>query len=152
VCSISLRHILRLVELHLVIDYSLDVGCQVTEDGLELLYARSRIINASKAADIGSQIDAVYPFQDNGDGLLKETINAKKLGFRSKLIIHPKQIEIVNSIFTVSNGELEEAKIIVSAFEEAIKQGKGVITVGKKMVDYPVYKRAIDLLLNTFNL
>lgn len=128
------------------IDYSLDVDCELSDDGIELLYARSQIVNASKAAGVGSPIDAVYPDLSNEQGLAGEALRAKKLGFKAKLAIHPKQLNPIHDIFTPSQKEIDDAQEIVNAFEGAEQQGVASIAVGNKLVDYPVYKKAKGLL------
>lgn len=128
------------------IDYSLDVDCELTADGVELLYARSQIVNASKAAGIGGPIDAVYPDLANESGLADEAQRARKLGFKAKLAIHPKQLNSIHDIFTPSQKEIDDAHEIVNAFEAAEQQGIASIAVGNKLVDYPVYKKAKGLL------
>ncbi len=128
------------------IDFSLDIDCELTPGGLELLHARSSIVIASKAAGIGAPIDAVYPHLDNSEGLENEAKHARQLGFRGKLIIHPKQIEPVHHVFTPSSDEIEKAKKIVEKFEEAENEGVASISVDNELVDYPVYKKAKALL------
>lgn len=128
------------------IDFSLDVGCELTEGGEELLYARSKIVIASKAAKKGGPIDAVYPNLDHQAGLLQETRSAKQLGFKGKLIIHPKQIEAVHEVFTLTEEQLREAKEIIVAFEQAERQGFASISLHHKLIDYPVYKNAKQIL------
>lgn len=131
------------------IDYSLDIDCQLTPGGLELLFARSQIVNASRAAEIGAPIDAVYPDLNNEDGLLQETKLARQLGFKGKLLIHPKQVDPVHQIFSPAQQELKECEEIVEAFEEAEQQGVASIAYNNKLVDYPVYKRAKELLASS---
>lgn len=128
------------------IDYSLDIGCNLTPNGNELLYARSRIVVASRAADRGGPIDAVYPDLNNADGLEDETMRAKQLGFKGKLTIHPKQLDIVHKLFTPGKKEFEEARQIVDQFEKAEQQGLASISVNGKLVDYPVYKKAKEIV------
>ncbi len=128
------------------IDYSLDVDCELTDDGTELLYARSQVVNASRAAGIGSPIDAVYPDLANEQGLRNESQRARKLGFKAKLAIHPKQLMPIHEIFSPNQKELNAAIEIVNAFEAAELQGTASIAVGNKLVDYPVYKKAKALL------
>jgi citrate lyase subunit beta / citryl-CoA lyase len=124
------------------IDYSLDVNCGLTTHGTELLYARSQIVNASKAAGINSPVDAVYPDLQNELGLKNEAERAKDLGYTSKLAIHPKQIPVIHDTYTPSEQEIESALEIVKAFEEAEQRNVASISVGGKLVDYPVYKKA----------
>ncbi|NEU31391.1 CoA ester lyase [bacterium LRH843] len=128
------------------IDFSLDINCELTAGGLELLYARSQLVIASRAAHIGAPIDSVYPDLNNLTGLTNETKLAKQIGFGAKLIIHPKQIEPVHTVFSPSHQEIEEAENIVTEFEKAEKQGAASISVGNKLVDYPIYKKAKELL------
>lgn len=128
------------------IDFSLDINCELTAGGLELLYSRSQVVIASRAANIARPIDAVYPDLNNPDGLTFEATFAKQIGFKSKLIIHPKQIDIVHKVFSPSDKEIEEAKQIVYQFEMAEQQGIASISVGNMLVDYPVYKKAKKIL------
>lgn len=128
------------------IDYSLDVGCELTDGGEELYYARSQIVNASRAAGIGSPVDAVYPDLGNEEGLNREAVRARISGYKAKLAIHPKQLNIIHNVFTPGVKELEEASEIVTAFEAAVQNGSASISVRNKLVDYPVYKKAKSLL------
>jgi citrate lyase subunit beta / citryl-CoA lyase len=128
------------------IDFSLDIGCDLTPNGLELLFARSQIVIVSKAAGIDSPIDAVYPDLNNDSGLGMEAKFAKQLGFKAKLIIHPKQIQTVHKSFAPTETEVVIAKDIVQAFEAAEKSGVASIKVNNQLVDYPVYKKAKSIV------
>ncbi|WP_174614477.1 HpcH/HpaI aldolase/citrate lyase family protein [Virgibacillus ihumii] len=128
------------------IDYSLDIGCQLSSSGDELLYARSRIVVGSRAADREGPIDAVFPSLNNPGGLEYEATQAKKLGFKGKLTIHPKQVDIVNNLFMPGDEELREAREIVEQFEKAEQEGLASISVNGNLVDYPVYKKAKEVL------
>ena len=128
------------------IDYSLDIDCELTDGGEELYFARSQIVNASRAAGIGSPVDAVYPDLSNEEGLYREAVRARISGFKSKLSIHPKQLNAIHQVFTPDEKVLEEAREIVEAFEEAEQKGSASISVRNKLVDYPVYKKAKGLL------
>lgn len=128
------------------IDFALDIDCDLTPNGLELLYARSRVVIASRAASINSPIDAVYPDLNNEKGLEYEAVFSKQIGFKAKLLIHPKQIETVHSVFSPSEKEINKALEIVRAFEEAERNGIASIKVNNTLVDYPVYKKAKGIL------
>lgn len=130
------------------IDFSLDIGCELTPEGLELLFARSQLVIASKAAGIGSPIDAVYPDLRDEEGLKKQTIFARQLGFKAKLVIHPKQLDIVHQVLSPSEEEIVLAREIVEAFEKAEKSGVASIKIAGQLVDYPVYKKAKKILRN----
>lgn len=131
------------------IDFSLDIDCELTTNGLELLFARSQLIIASRAAGIGAPIDTVYPKLDNEAGLEMEAKLAKQLGFKGKLIIHPKQIEAVHQTFSASQKEIDQALAVVEAFENAEQNGIASIMVNSQFVDYPVYKKAKNIVIDS---
>lgn len=128
------------------IDYCLDLGISVTDQGLELIYPRSALVLASRAADILPPIDTVYLDIANKDGLEKDIQRAKNLGLFSKLCIHPSQLDYVNELFGTSVEEVEWAEKVVDAFEEALANGHSVIQLEKEMIDLPVYKKACQIL------
>ena len=60
----------------------------------------------------------------------------------SKGCIHPRQIRVIHEAFAPSEAELEKARKIVAAFEDAPSKGLGAVSLGSKMIDPPVVKRA----------
>ena len=126
-------------------DYTADIGTQRTEEGKESIFARSMIVNAAKAAGIQA-IDTVYSDVSNMKGLRESVLEAKALGFEGKGCIHPRQINTVHEAFAPTDEEIEKAKKIVEAFNEAEKKGLGVVSLGSKMIDPPVVKRAMRVL------
>jgi len=132
-------------------DYTADIGVERTNQGRESLFARSQVVNAARSAGIQA-IDTV--FSDVGDdvGLRLSVQEAKELGFDGKGCIHPRQIKPIHEEFAPSKTEIEKAKKIVLAFDIAEKKGLGVVSLGSKMIDPPVVKRAlqtIDLAIAT---
>ncbi len=122
-------------------DYTADLGTQRTNEGKESIFARSMLINAAKAACIQA-IDTVFSDINDMEGLRQSVIEAKALGFEGKGCIHPRQIQVVHEAFAPTTSEIDKAKKIVLAFEEAEKKGIGVVALGSKMIDAPVVKRA----------
>jgi citrate lyase subunit beta/citryl-CoA lyase len=122
-------------------DYTADLGTQRTNEGRESFFARSMVINAAKAAGIQA-IDTVFSDVADMDGLRQSVLEAKALGFEGKGCIHPRQVQVVHEAFAPKQEEIEKAKKIVLAFEEAEKKGLGVVSLGTKMIDAPVVKRA----------
>lgn len=122
-------------------DYTADIGVERTNEGNESIYARSTVVNAAKAAGVQT-IDSVFSDVDDMEGLRASVMEAKSLGFEGKGCIHPRQIPIVHDAFAPTEKEIEKAKKIVLAFEEAEKKGIGVVALGSKMIDAPVVKRA----------
>ena len=132
-------------------DYTADIGVERTNQGRESLFARSQVVNAARSVGIQA-IDTV--FSDVGDdvGLRLSVQEAKELGFDGKGCIHPRQIKPIHEEFAPSKTEIEKAKKIVLAFDIAEKKGLGVVSLGSKMIDPPVVKRAlqtIDLAIAT---
>lgn len=123
-------------------DYTADIGARRTNEGRESFWARSQVVNAARAAGV-QPIDTVFSDVSDMDGLLSSVLEAKALGFDGKGCIHPRQIEVIHRGFTPSDGEVEKAKRIVVAFERAEAQGLGVVSLGSKMIDPPVVKRAL---------
>ena len=126
-------------------DYTADIGTQRTNEGRESIFARQMLVNAAKAAGIQA-IDTVFSDVADMEALRQSVIEAKSLGFEGKGCIHPRQIKIVHEAFAPTKDEIEKAKKIVQAFEEAEKKGLGVVSLGSKMIDPPVVKRAIKTI------
>lgn len=124
------------------VDYSLDVNAKLTKEGLEMLYARSQLVIASRAAGIESPIDTVHIDIRDEAGLYQEARLARQLGFQGKLVIHPAQIDIVHEVFSPTAEEIEEAKEMVNAYEQALREGLAAIQFRGQMVDLPVVERA----------
>lgn len=128
-------------------DYTADLGVERTADGRESLYARMALVNAARAAGVQA-IDSVFSDIADQDGLRRSTVEAKSLGFEGKGCIHPRQIRVIHAAFAPTPAEIDKARRIVWAFEDAIARGLGVVSLGTKMIDAPVVKRAqrsIDL-------
>jgi citrate lyase subunit beta/citryl-CoA lyase len=122
-------------------DYTADIGVQRTDEGRESFWARCQVINAARAAGV-QPIDSVYSDVANMEGLRQAVLEAKGLGFDGKGCIHPRQITVIHEAFAPTEAELTKARRIVEAFEEAQKMGLGVVSLGSKMIDPPVVKRA----------
>jgi citrate lyase beta subunit len=115
-------------------------------DGLEMLYARSKVVVDSAAADRRAPFDT--PFRDVRDdaGLEAECALARTLGFRAKLCIHPAQVEVVNRVLAPSAVEIEWARRVVEAHTAALREGRGAVALDGAMIDQPVVARAEQLL------
>ncbi|MEO0004928.1 MAG: aldolase/citrate lyase family protein [candidate division WOR-3 bacterium] len=122
-------------------DYIADIGAEKTKEGSESLLLRSVIVNAARAAGV-QPIDTVYADVFDLDGLRESCQRAKELGFEGKGCIHPRQVRVINEVFTPNEEEIQRAKEIVKADQEARKQGKSVAVIGSKMIDPPVVRRA----------
>ena len=118
-------------------DYATDMGVKRTESGEEILYARMKIGNASRAFDIEA-IDTPYTSITDLSGLECDLFRAKQLGFTGKSIIHPAHIDTVKRAFQASPEEIEFAKRLLKSIGTA---GAGDVTAFSfegKMVDEPI--------------
>ena len=90
-------------------------------------------------------LGTVAEFHDLGG--FRETVRrSRRLGFMGASVIHPSQIAILNEEFRPSATEIDHARRVVSAYDEALAQGVGAVTVDGKMIDVPVVERAKLLL------
>lgn len=123
-------------------DFSLDTNMTWTAGHEGILWARIQTVIASRAAGLEAPLDTVYAQLADDDGLQMEADQAKRLGFQGKACIHPRQVDIVNPIFSPSPAEVEQARVVVDAFAEAEAQGIASLRVGGQFIDYPVAARA----------
>jgi citrate lyase subunit beta/citryl-CoA lyase len=123
-------------------DYTADIGAPRTDEGRESIWARQVVVNAARAAGV-TPIDTVYSDVANEEGLREAVVEAKGLGFEGKGCIHPRQVPVVHEAFAPTATEIEKATRIVRAFDEAERSGLGVVSLGSKMIDPPVVKRAL---------
>jgi citrate lyase subunit beta/citryl-CoA lyase len=126
-------------------DYVTDLRTTRSPEGIELLFGRSMVLLAARAAGIDA-IDTVYSDVNNEEGLRKETALIKQLGFDGKSVINPRQIKIVHEVFTPSEKEIKNALAVIGAIREAKARGSGVIALNGKMIDKPVVTRAEHVL------
>ena len=132
-------------------DYTADLGTRRTNEGGESFFARSMVVNAARAAGI-QPIDSVFSDVSDMEALAENVKRSKALGFDGMGCIHPRQINVIHENFAPELAEIEKAKKIYLAFKEAEKKGLGVVSLGSKMIDPPVVKRAvttIELAINT---
>ncbi|HDS06894.1 MAG TPA: citrate lyase ACP [Bacteroides sp.] len=122
-------------------DYTADLGVKRTPEGKESLYARTRLVNACKAAGI-QPIDSVFSDVDDMEGLKVNVLHSRGLGFEGMGCIHPRQVAVIREGFRPREEEIVRAEEIINAFREAGARGEGVIAIGSKMIDPPVVRRA----------
>ena len=101
-----------------------------------LLYARSRIAHAAAGAGL-DVIDVPYLDLEDPDGMKREAELVRDLGFSGKGSIHPKQIAILNEVFTPDAAAIAHARRIIQAFEEA---DTGLVVIDGKLIEKPVLR------------
>lgn len=127
------------------VDFTRELGTDVSPEGLETLYARSRIVLSASAAGVQA-IDTPWTDFMDLEGLRRDARLARQLGFRGKMAIHPRQIGVLNEVFTPSEEEVRFARVVVEEFEKAEAAGRGAISVEGTMIDVAGYRRARELL------
>jgi citrate lyase beta subunit len=128
------------------IDLGVDLRLEQRPDGLEILFARSKVVLESAAARIRAPVDRVWTDVRDLAGLEVDARFARSLGFRAKACIHPDQVGVVNRVFTPTDDELARARRVVEAYEQAVGEGEGVIALDGEMIDLPVVERARQML------
>jgi citrate lyase beta subunit len=128
-------------------DFALDLGLPTKREGeaAELLHARSATVVAAASARKVA-LDGIWPDIADAAGLREDSLRARRLGFSGKTLIHPGQIAIVNEVFSPTPAELEEARRVVQAFDEALGRGQGAVALDGQMLDAPVVDRARRVL------
>ena len=122
------------------VDMSADLRC--AKEWEPLLYARSRIVHAAATAGI-DLLDVPFLNLDDEAGLREETIRAAKLGSTGKASIHPKQIAIINEVFSPSAAVIEKAKKVCAAFEN---EKSGLVVIDGELIELPVVRTSYRIL------
>ena len=122
-------------------DLTADLRCKRTKEGGEILYARGRLVCAARAAGIEAY-DTPFTDVDDIEGLRKDAMFAKSLGYTRKAVISPRHVETVNEVFSPTAAEIRHAKQVLEAIETARRMGKGAISLNGKMIDAPIVLRA----------
>jgi citrate lyase subunit beta/citryl-CoA lyase len=124
-------------------DFGRELGLPVVREreARELIYARSSLVLAAASAHVQA-VDGVWPDLADQDGLWADTRQARCLGFSGKSLIHPSQIEAINTVFSPSPEEVEYCRQVIDAFDEAMARGDGSIAFGGQLIDLPIVERA----------
>ena len=122
------------------VDMSADLRC--AKEWEPLLYARSRIVHAAASAGI-DLLDVPYLNLEDEAGLREETIRAAKLGSTGKASIHPKQIAIINEMFSPSAEVIARAKQVCAAFEN---EKSGLVVIDGELIELPVVRTSYRIL------
>lgn len=126
-------------------DFAASVGATRTPEATELLYARLAVVTVCAAFDLQA-IDIVTTDFRNPEIVRAEAEFGAKLGFSGKQVIHPFQIEPVQTAFTPTEEAIAYARRVVETFEAHQRQGKGAYELDGKMIDLPLLKNAQKVL------
>ena len=122
------------------VDMAAELRCKVAWE--PLLYARSRVVHAAAGAGIDA-IDVPWLDLQDMEGMRREALLARDLGFSGKGAIHPRQIPIINEVFTPDEAAIAHAKRLLAAFDEA---DTGLVVVDGKLIEKPVLREMRRIL------
>lgn len=120
-------------------DLATDLEVKRTKKGDEIFYARSKISSLCRAFKLNS-IDTPFTDVNDSEGLREDSLFSKNLGFTGKACINPRQIQIVNEVFSPSIEDIERSLRILDALENS--SNKGVFSLDGHMIDAPIIIRA----------
>ncbi len=126
-------------------DFTADMAIERTLAQSEVEYPRRVVCLAARAAGV-SALDTPYFTLRDPEGLGRDAATAKAFGFKGKFAIHPEQIRVINETFSPSRAEIQYARRVVAAFEEAERRGTAATSLDGRVVDVPVVERARGLL------
>ncbi len=122
-------------------DFVADMGGVRTAASTEVLYARSRIALAARVAGIAAIDQVVVAYRDD-DAFLEDARVGRSIGYAGKLCIHPSQVALANQVFSPSAQEVAQARALVAAYDDAVRAGRGAISVDGRMVDEALVRNA----------
>src|SRR5262249_17977982 len=128
-------------------DYCLELGVEPSPDGIELLYAVSLVVTVAKAAGIQPTglLGSIAEFRDI-QAFEASARRARQVGCEGAGCIHPDQVVVLNRVFSPDPAKVEYAERVVAAFEDGVRRGTASVNLDGKMVDVPVYKRALVIM------
>jgi citrate lyase subunit beta/citryl-CoA lyase len=126
-------------------DYTADMGGVRRADNLEVIYPRSYVALAARLAGVSALDIIVTEFRDD-ERFLREAAEAVALGYAGKLCIHPSQVTLANRAFVPSAADVDRARRLLAAYDDAVAAGRAAIAFEGQMVDEPLAARARALL------
>jgi citrate lyase subunit beta/citryl-CoA lyase len=128
-------------------DYCRELGVEPSADGIELHHPLAQIVTVCKSKGLKPMglLGSIGEFRDLAK-FERSANRAAQLGCEGASCIHPEQVEILNQVFSSAPARVEQARLVVEAFEEGLKRGTASVSVRGQMVDIPVYSRAKALL------
>ena len=130
-------------------DYCRDLGVNYNALSLEqyeLIYPRSVIALNARLRGMMAIDTPFMGLITDLDGLEREAWIGRRLGFNGKYAIHPSHIDIINRVYTPSKEEVREARDIVTLYESALREGRGVAVYDGRMIDEPHYRIAKKII------
>lgn len=116
-------------------DIARTMGYQWTEEGLETLYFRSKVLLDVRAAGVPNPLSGMWGDVADLDGLRRFAASTRAIGYDGMMVIHPSHVPVVNEVFSPSDEDVALWKETIRAMEEAHAAGSGVIKLRGEVVD-----------------
>ncbi|ALG68119.1 HpcH/HpaI aldolase/citrate lyase family protein [Beggiatoa leptomitoformis] len=126
-------------------DLAKEIRAKHTADRIGMLVPLSLCVLAARANGL-EILDGVYLNLDDEAGFCVACEQGRNMGFDGKTLIHPKQVDIANQIFSPSGAEINHAQEVIHAWEEARQASKGVVVVNGKLVENLHYEESQRIL------
>jgi citrate lyase subunit beta/citryl-CoA lyase len=126
-------------------DFATDIGARRTPAGTEVLYARSQVLLAAKLHSLAALDQVVVEVRDEAR-FAADARAGRDLGYDGKMCLTPRQVEQANAEFAPSAAEIDFARRLIVAFEDAERRALGAFDFEGRMVDEPLVKRARKIL------
>jgi citrate lyase subunit beta/citryl-CoA lyase len=126
-------------------DFITDIGGRRTAEGLEVLYARSQVVLAARAAGLEAIDQVVVDIRDD-EQFRRDAVAGRNLGYTGKMCLLPRQVALANEVFSPTAEEIDRSRRLIEAYEAEALEGRGVTEFDGLMVDPPLLKRARAVL------
>ena len=111
-----------------------------------ILYARSQISLTARVNNIPAIDTPFFGLLTDTEGLIREATRVKLMGFKGKLLIHPRHVEPVNTVFSPSGDDVDFARQMIGAYRQAEASGLGAASFGGRMIDFAMVSMGEDLI------
>lgn len=124
-------------------DFGRELGLPASRQGeaQDLLYARSALVVAAASARVQA-VDGVWVDLRDPEGLERFALQSRRLGFTGMSSIHPSQVAPINAAFRPGAEEIDYARKVIAAYDEAAARGDGSVAFGGQLIDRPIIERA----------
>jgi citrate lyase subunit beta / citryl-CoA lyase len=128
------------------VDFSADIGIDVSATNPSLVFARAQLVWASRALGLPSPIDTAFVAIGDAPGYEEDCRTTRLLGYGAKFLIHPSQIAAAALALRATPGATEWARRVVLAWDSEVNDGRGAFQLDGEMIDAAVVKRARGIL------
>jgi citrate lyase subunit beta / citryl-CoA lyase len=128
-------------------DLVADLGMEPGPEGIELMAVRTSVVVASAAAGIEPPVGSASTDLTNLDALRRGSETLRRLGFMGRTAIHPRQLAVINDVFTPTPEQEQRARALLDLYGRAVAAGHGVVTDDRGlMVDRAVIRTASNVV------